>query len=182
MVFKLSFWRRNRLKTLSFVIVALILSSPGIASGAEAQFSISARNFNDAQTFYKNGQYFKAARYAFAAAEDDSGLKPEAYALITQSLTEAGLYNSASYFFVRTLQSGNKNAVRKVLTKTQDLMSGAGSDLLRTYLIRHTSYDDYDLINRSAYLYALAKAALLQGDEQKAIGYLNSVSPKSGLW
>jgi hypothetical protein len=49
-------------------------------------------------------------------------------------------------------------------------------------LIRHTSYEDYDELNRSAYLYSLARDALLSGDEEKAIGYINGMSGRSQLW
>lgn len=139
-------------------------------------------HLSDAQALFREGQYFRAARYAFAATEGDPSREAEAYSWVTLGLANAGLHNAASYFFIRTLQSGNKQAIRRVLTETQDLLMKVGGDLLRKYLIRHTAYEDYDLVNRSAYLYSLGKDALLDGKEERAIGYLNGISPKSSLW
>jgi tetratricopeptide (TPR) repeat protein len=139
----------------------------------------------DSRALYGEGQYFKAARYAFAAGEaapEGSTLKGDADAQITMSLIRAGLEQSATYFFIRTLQSGNRPAIRRVLTETQTLLVHDGPDLLRRYLVRHTSYEDYDGMNRSAYLYSLGKDSLLAGQEERAVGYLSAVSNQSPLW
>jgi hypothetical protein len=88
----------------------------------------------DSRALYGEGQYFKAARYAFAAGEaapEGSTLKGDADAQITMSLIRAGLEQSATYFFIRTLQSGNRPAIRRVLTETQTLLVHDGPDLLR---------------------------------------------------
>jgi hypothetical protein len=132
--------------------------------------------------FYKEEEYFKAARYAFAAVEEDPSLRGDAYAWTTLGLMHAGLPNLASYFFIRTLQLGNHSAIRSVLTQTEDLVSVVGADLLRKYLVRHTAYADYDEANRSAYLYALGKDTLLAGDSAKAIEYLRNIHSSSPLW
>jgi tetratricopeptide (TPR) repeat protein len=139
----------------------------------------------NAQSLYASGQYFKAARYAFQAREVDPLIAPDAYAWITLGLVRAHLYQSASYFFIRTLQSGSPSAIRRVLAVTEELLLNVGADLLRKYLIRHTRYEDYDSLNRSAYLYALGRSALLDGRQaevEKAVGYLNGMSEKSPLW
>jgi hypothetical protein len=136
----------------------------------------------DAQSYYREGQYFKASRYAFAAGEADPKLQAEAYSWMALGLARAGLYNASSYFFIRTLQSGQKPLIQRVLVLTQDLLMRVGGDVLRKYLIRHTAYEDYDAVNRSAYLYALGKDALLDGNEAKAIGYFNGMSAQSSLW
>ncbi len=141
-----------------------------------------AQYLRDSREFYSAGQYFKAARYAFAANEMDASLQAEADAQITISLIRANLDNAASYFFIRTLQSGNKSAIRRVLTETQTMLVRVGGDIFRKYLIRHTTYEDYDALNRSAYLYALGKDALLSGRETQAVGYLNAISSSSPLW
>ena len=128
------------------------------------------------------GKHFSAARYAFAASQVDASYTAESDAQIAVSLIHAHLENAASYFFIRTLQSGNKTAIRKVLTESQALLDAVGVDLLRDYLIRHTQYSDYDEVNRSAYLYALAKEAVLNQQESKAIEYVNGMSKASPLW
>lgn len=135
-----------------------------------------------ARSLYGQGQYFRAARYAFGALENERGSRPAAYALAAISLIHARLYNSATYFFIRTLQSGDREAIRQVLPGTQDLFLHVSPDLLRKYLIRHTQYDDYDAMNRSAYLYSLGKDALLSGQNERAIGYLNGISEDSPIW
>lgn len=136
----------------------------------------------DAKALYRQGQYFKAARYAFAAQEEDPALSAEAYSWVATGLIRAGLPNSASYFFIKTLQSGNTAAIRNVLLETEALMSRIGPDLLRQFLGRHTRAEDYDPRNRNAYRYALAKEALLTGDAAQAIGHLNAVDKASSLW
>ncbi|MEK6579386.1 MAG: hypothetical protein AABZ55_09190, partial [Bdellovibrionota bacterium] len=163
------------------IMLSLGGTSPFAAYAAEDEEN-AAKYLNQAYDFYRVGQYFKSARYAFGAAERDPELAPEAYSWITLGLAGANLYNSASYFFIKTLQSGDKKAIRRVLTKTQDILMSVGPDLLRKYLIRHTSFDDYDGNNKSAYLFALAKEALLVRDFEKAIGYVNAISTQSAVW
>lgn len=164
-------WARNQ------TVGLLLLAIGGVTSAwANPQY------FSDAQELYRQGQYFRAARYAFAAGQEATALRGEAHALTTLALIRAGLYQSASYFFIRTLQSGDQQAIRRVLTQTETLLLRVGPDLLRPFLIRYTKYEDYDLLNRSAYLYSLSKAALLLNDIPKAIDYLNAFQVASPLW
>jgi hypothetical protein len=141
---------------------------------------------SNARSLFKQGQYFRSARYAFASLEGagarSESEKAEAYSWAALGLARAHLYNSSSYFFIKTLQSGNKDAIRRVLTETQNLLMNVGPDLFRKYMIRHTQYDDYDAANRNAYLYALGKDALLAHQEERAIGYLNGIQKSSPLW
>lgn len=175
MVFQLQL--RNRLRLSSLILLAAVAVAPARAD------SVSGAQFlRNAQQFYNEGQFFKAARYAFAANEAEPALRSTAYSWITISLAEAGLYNASSYFFIRTLQSGDKAAIRRVLPETQELLIRLGPDLIRRYLVRHTTYDDYDPMSRSAYLYSLAKDAMLTGDPHRAIGYLNAVRTDSRVW
>jgi len=163
--------RSLRIAAIIPVLFATLGSSP-----------VFAGPLDDAQKLYRSGAYFQAARYAFDAIEENPGLKPEAYSWITTSLIHAGLPDTASYFFIRTLQMGNKIAIRRVLADTESLFVRVGPDILRKYLIRHTQYEDYDARNRSAYLYALAKEAILSQKVQQAIGYLNGIHTSSPLW
>lgn len=152
-----------------------------IATSASAQVS-ATQYLEDAELLAEKGFFFRSARYAFAAAEADDSAQPAAYAQIAKSLLRAGQENAASYFFIRTLQTGQRAAIRQVLTITEPLLTHVGSDLLRKYLIRHTQYADYDAKALSAYLYALGKDALLSGQTERAIGYLNSIESGSKLW
>src|SRR5689334_4386631 len=104
MVFQLQLWSRNRLETLNSqlkkrVMKHIFLSAvSGILLSFPVAYGDGAQYLRDAAQLYQNGDYFKAARYAFSAAEEDSSLKPDAYAWITLGLIRSGLPNSASYF------------------------------------------------------------------------------------
>lgn len=135
-----------------------------------------------AKNLYSQGQYFSAARYAFASIQESPTTKPEANSIITLALARAGLWNSATYFFVQTLQSGDRPSIRRVLTQTEAILSCVGPDVVRDFLIRNTKYDDYDAINRSAYLFSLGKAAILKDDMNRALEYLNQVKSQSRLY
>lgn len=169
---------------LGAVIGAFAGTGAGLlaAQAAVAAEESGAAALRDAQAFYRQGQYFKAARYAFNAKQLDQGLSAEANSWITLGLMRARLYNSATYFFINTLQTGDSNAIRRVLTQTQDLIVHVGPDIVRKFLVKHTRYEDYDSPNRSAYLYALGKEALLSSAEDKAVGYVNAIPERSALW
>lgn len=158
----------------ALVLISMLVGVPA-AYGSEEDLRL-------ARQFYQSGQFLQAARYAFSSFDDAPHLQPQAYALVTLSLMRSGLHQSASYFFIRTLQTGDKNAIRAVLTRTESLLVRVGGDLLRKYLIRHTQFSDYDSIDRSAYLYSLGKDSLLKGQESRAIQYLSGVSSRSALW
>jgi hypothetical protein len=176
LVFELQFRNWFRLPLLSFLAASLFLSSAQADQGRAQEY------LRNAQSFYHQGLYFKAARFAYAANEEDSSVRAEAYSWITLGLTHAGLYNASVYFFIRTLQTGNKTAIRRVLPQTPEYLVRLGADLIRPYLIRYTTYEDYDPTSRSAYLYALGKDAILSGDEKRAVGYLNAIRQDSQIW
>jgi hypothetical protein len=134
-----------------------------------------------AQLLYRQGQYFTAARFAFSAAEGDPARVANAYSWVAVSLDLAGLHQAASYFFIRTLQTGHRPAIRRVLARTESLLLRGGGDLLRKYLLRHTAYEDYDPVARGAFLYALAKEELLRGQPRKALEYLRAIGRESAL-
>ena len=171
MVFKLRHRHRTGIQNLVLVSVAAVVLSLSSARADD--------HLREARELYQNGQYFSAARYAFAGEAEGQA---ESYSWITLGLARSGLYNSASYFFIKTLQTGNKPAIRRVLTLTQELLSRVGVDVLRNFLVRHTTYEDYDGLNRSSFLFSLGKAALLNGQETQAIGYLNAVTPDCLLY
>lgn len=157
----------------------LILTVLWAALGASFDSHAASEDLKMAERLYREGQYFKAARYAFQAAEGSNA--GQAYALASTALTDAGLYHSASYFFIRALQSGDRDAMRSALRRTQQIMVHVGADFLRNFLTRYTRLEDYDSENKSAFLYTLGKEALLSGDERKAIGHLDGISPRAAL-
>lgn len=184
MVFKVSVFRWNRISALTRkrsrhlwvkVCALLLLSSSAHAASPQAKEFLES-----AQKFYKSGQYFKAARYGFAASSE--GATGDGYSWAALGLIQARLYHSAAYFFIRTLQSGDKDAIRRVLTRTEEMVQRVGPDLLRGFLLKHTTEDFYDDKNRSAFHYLVGKSALLAGKEETAIAHLGQVSSRSSLW
>ena len=101
---------------------------------------------------------------------------------MTTGLTQAGLPQASSYFFIRTLQSQDRVAIRRALTQTEEIVSQVGVDLFRKYLVGATRLADYDAKNQSVYLYMLGKTTLLSGQYAKAIDYLNAVSSSSPFY
>ena len=157
-------------------LVALVALALPSARAEEVQA------IRDARQLYESGQYFKAARYAFDAVDGNPNLESEAYSWTTLGLVKAGLHHSASYFFIRTLQSGDRASIRRVLTQTHEMIERVGPDLLRKYLLQYTTEDDYSGVNRNAFAFAMGKAALLESDERRAIALLNGVSRESFLY
>lgn len=183
MVFQFQFRDRSRFQNLIALLpVSAVVVAALFAPSARAAESAAAGELRDAQSLFRSGQYFKAARYAFNATGDKDGLSGEAYSWVTLGLLRSRLYHSATYFFIKTLESGDKVAIRRVLSQVDELQGQVGPDILRRYLIRHTRYEDYDSQSRSAYLFSLAKTALLSGHEEKAIGYVNGISEGSPIF
>jgi tetratricopeptide (TPR) repeat protein len=185
MVFEFQFFIRSWPKNLATSIFRSLFIGVFVVSSSWVRADESQKGdayFKEAEHFYQSGQYFKSAKYAFAAQVENPKLKPASYALITSGLVQAGLPNAASYFFVRTLQSGNPHSIRRVLVHTQELIQSVGADYLKGYLSRYTRFSDYDSVNLSAFLYALGKDALIKGQEKKAIELFNQMNPKSPIW
>ena len=183
MVFQsdIQYRRRRTLLNAGFIAMLFGVLLLGFSDQAFADATQAKEYLRSAQTLYKDGQYFKAARYAFSAAQEDRLLRDEAYPWVTLGLIRAGLYHSASYFFIQTLATKNQESIRRVLTRSQDLIEHVGLDLLREHLVTFTSLDDYDSANKSTYLYAMGKKELLRGNEREAIRYLDQVAPSSSL-
>lgn len=170
----------KRLQVMAAVLATGCLCVVFQAHSAEQS---GAELLRTARELSQKGQYFKSARYAFAATQTgDLHSESEAYSWVTVGLVHAGLPQAAAYFYIRTLQGGERAAIRRVLTQTDEIVSHVGPDLLRKYLVTHSRLDDYDSSNRSAFLYLLGKTALLGGQYSKAIENLNAVSPSSSLY
>jgi len=153
-----------------------------VESEARLRSSDAKADLKMSEDLYRQGKFFQSARYAFAAAERDFSVRGRAYVRVTQSLMKAGLYHSASYFFIRTLQTKNKTAIRQVLVLTQELMLHVGGDLIRKYLVRYTKMSDYNEENKNALLYSLGKDALFEGREKRSLDFFNGITKKDSLW
>ncbi len=119
---------------------------------------------------FEHGHYLQAARYAFSAAQDNERQQSEGYARVTESLVREGMPYMATYFFIRTLQSGNRQSTQKVLRELPALLRGVGSEFLKPFLLKYTQYEDYnDRASLAAWMFIAGKSAMLHEDYEKAI-------------
>lgn len=138
----------------------------------------------NAREFNRQGLYFKSARYAFAAAQEagSASVENEAYSWVTVGLAQSGMSQSAVYFLIKTLQTGDRAAIRRALTQTEEIVSHVGADLLRKYLVQHTKTEDYDFKNRSVFLYTMGKESLLSGHASQTNDWISGVSASSSIY
>ena len=141
-------------------------------------------SFTDVKHAYDSGQYFSAARMAFNDA-NHAGNKADqalAYAWVSQSLVRAGLDQSALYFFFRTIQLQDHTASKKVLELAPLLIDRAGPDLMRKFLTKFTSIEDYSPRAKNAFYISFAKEKLLKGDYTGAIQSASLVQASHPLY
>lgn len=142
----------------------------------------SIRLFKDSVHLYQSKKYLNAARYAFSAQIKNPSLKSNSYLLIFLSLIKSGYFNAASYFFIETLKSKDEKNIKTSLTEVEPLAKNLGFDFLRKHLILNTKKENYNLNNRSVYLYSLGKQALIDLKLDQAIQYLNDIEPEVFFW
>lgn len=159
---------------LSLLLVLWV--SPVLASE-----ELAAQRLAEARALYGSGQYFKAARYAFNAGEESPARKAEAQAFVAQALVQGGLEQSAAYFFLQTLRSGNREAIRRVLLLSDRVIRSVGLEFVRPYLVKYARSEDFAPSDRAYFVYAAARTAGLQGDFASGLGQLAEISTGSKL-
>lgn len=138
--------------------------------------------YEDAARLQDSRRYYASAAKSFDIyTAGDGRYQNRALAKLTETLILSGLPNAASYFYIKVLQSGDRNAIRSVLKFLPAMLDHVGGDLLRKYLIRSTSESDYDSETRNHFFYFLGKDELLKGDASAALQALNKVSSGSGI-
>jgi hypothetical protein len=150
---------------------------PVLAGSAWASPELARTRLSEAKELYRTGQFFKAARYAFNAGEEDSAIKSEAQAFVAQALVQAGLEQAASYFYLQVIRSGNREASRRVLLLTDRIVRSVGIEFLRPYLFKHTRAEDYSESDRPYFQYAAARSLGLRGDFQGGLSLLSELTP-----
>lgn len=140
--------------------------------------------FQDVREAFDSGQYFTAARLAFNDANhsNSNSDKALAYYWVTESLVRAGLDQSATYFFIRTLELQDRNASRKVLELAPLLMERTGADFMRKFLMKFTRPDDYSPHAKNAYVLSVAKEKLIKGDYAGVIKTASELQRSSSLY
>lgn len=177
--------RRTRIVRKTIVAAVGAICAMSCASQAFAAQSDSPQAvrgaLQEARKQALSGRYFDAAVLYFNAATVGGAHQDVAGALLTDSVIRAGMPNAAAYFYIRTLQSGNKDAIRRILPHLPYMIEAVGGDLLRKYVLRHTSEADYDANTRNHFFYFLGKDELLKGDPGKALQALSKVTGGSGI-
>ncbi|MEW6056970.1 MAG: hypothetical protein AB1540_10180 [Bdellovibrionota bacterium] len=158
------------------------LVSPSYAQEQSVDSPAAARQaFENGIRLNSSGDHYAAAIHFFNVYTLEGELQYPALGHLTESLMRARLPNSASYFFIKALQSGNRVAIQRVLKYLPEMIDEVGGDLLRKYVLRHTSEGDYDATTRNHFFYFLGKDALLKDEPQKALQALAKVSSGSGI-
>lgn len=137
--------------------------------------------FREAQSLSAEGNHYSAAAIFFNIYTGETPYRLVALGHVAEELIRGGFPNAASYFFIKTLESGNRAAIRRVVGFLPIMLDAVGGDLLRPYVLRHTSEADYDAATRNHFYYFLGKDELWKGSPQKALQALSKVSSGSGV-
>lgn len=142
------------MKKLKFIFLI-----PLLAMSAHAADYTPDAYVQEGLRFEKRGQYFQAARYYFQALQrsTEEFQRASAYAYISNALVAQGLYQSASYFFLKAVRSGDDRVIRLALRSTQPLIDNVGGMIFKKYLLKYTKEDQYPREQRDYYLQFLAQ-------------------------
>lgn len=137
--------------------------------------------FLKAEELQSDGNYFAAATKFFNIYTAESSYRTAALGRVAENLIKAKLPNAATYFYIKTLQSGDRTAIRRVLNYLPEMLDAVGIDLLRKYIIHNTSEADYDSDTRNHFYYFSGKEDLLKDNPSRALQALQRVSSGSGI-
>jgi tetratricopeptide (TPR) repeat protein len=148
-----------------------------LVSGA-AQAANSSAYMQEGMRQEKRGQYFQAARYYFQALQKagNGGARASAYAHISNALIAQGLPQSASYFFLKAVSSGDDGVIRLALKGTKPLVDNLGGVIFKKYAIKYTKEDQYPQDQKDYYLYFLAQNHLMLQRPNDVIRVVNDMS------
>ncbi len=163
------------LRILTFIYILFSISTPAYTE----EFPDDADAYRRGQELAKSGVYFSAASYFFNVYAGESPYRMAALVQVTEQLMSSRMPHAAVYFFIKTLQSDNRAAIRRVLKLLPDMLQAVGGDLLRPYLLRHSTATDYEPKMLSYFQYFLAKDELLKGNPEQAFKLASSVSDKT---
>lgn len=129
--------------------------------------------------FEKRGMYYQAARYYFQALQraSDEGRRANAYAYISNALAAQGLYQSASYFFLKAVSTGDDRVIRLALNSTKPLVDNVGGIIFKKYLLKYTKEDQYPPAQRDYFLYFLAQDHLQGLRPHDVLRAVNDMNP-----
>lgn len=170
--------KTKRLSRLMVAFIATLLAFTSLsAPAAENEFRQSLYGYRaytrEGLFLYREGKYYEAARYFFQAAlrRVSAEQKAVAYARTANALTAQGMYESASYFYLKAIGSGFDEAIPIALQSTQKLVENLGGGMFKKYILKYTRLEQYPADQKNFYLYFLALEHLL---DNRADGALNA--------
>lgn len=127
----------------------------------------------------RRGEYFQAARYYFQALQRarDERQKALAYAYISNALIANNMPQSATYFFLKALGTGDDRVIRVALNGTKALVDAAGTEIFKKYVLKYTKEDQYPKAQRDYFLYFIAQDHLFNQRPNDVIRAVNDMSP-----
>lgn len=133
---------------------------------------------NEGMKFEKRAQYFQAARYYFQSLQraNTENQKAQAYAYISNALIAQGLPQSASYFFLKAVSSGDDRVIRLALTGTRSLVNSVGVSIFKKYALKYTREDQYPRDQRDYFLYFMAQQGIEESRPNDVIRVVNDTS------
>jgi tetratricopeptide (TPR) repeat protein len=133
-----------------------------MASSALAREYSAEQYMAEGMKVEKQGQYFQAARYYFQALQraPNSSQRDLAHAHISNTLIAQGLFQSASYFYLKAVSSGDDRTIRLALLGTRTLVDNVGGAIFRKYSLKYTKEDQYPVEAKDYFLYFMAQHSL----------------------
>lgn len=166
------------MKLRIWIILFLTLLT-GMDAVAQTEFRQSLYGYRaytrEGLYLYKRGRFYESARYFFQAAlrRVSAEQKAVAYARTANALTAQGMFESASYFYLKAIGAGFDRATPIALQSTKALFENLGGGLFKKYLLKYTRVDQYPPDQRDYYLYFLALDHILNN---RATGALKAIS------
>lgn len=160
-------------RLLCIVVVCLM---PGMCKAA-AEYNYD-QFYREGQRLDKRKDFFQASRYYFQGVQKAELLseKAKGYAYIANSLTAAGLYQSAAYFFLQAIGSADDRAIRTALHSAPVLIDNLGVAVFKKYLLHYTKIEQYDRDQRDYYLYLLAQDHLFGHRQQDVLTWTTQIN------
>jgi tetratricopeptide (TPR) repeat protein len=140
-------------------LLSAVLATMAIGTIASAADYSPEAYMQEGLRFERRAQYFQAARYYFQALQrsDEDRQRSLAYAYISNALIANRLPQSATYFFLKALGTGDDQVIRIALHGTKALVDSAGTEIFRKYVLKYTKEDQYPKDQRDYFLYFIAQ-------------------------
>jgi tetratricopeptide (TPR) repeat protein len=164
---------------MSWKNILLVTAGAAAITGAAQAADYSPEAYmQEGARFEKRAQYFQAARYYFQALQRAAHDREKAlaYAHISNSLVAQGLPQSATYFFLKALGTGDDQVIRIALRSTRELVDAGGTEIFKKYVLKYTKEDQYPRDQRDYFLYFIAQDHLYHHRPHDVLRAVNDMS------